>query len=197
MTFAGQVLDPEEKPRAGASVYLDLSFSSAWLHKLGTTGADGRFHATVSRRDFTNSKNDDLWRFAKIMAISSGFGPAWVRTPVSEGRAGRSHEDLALRLNPDDVPIEGRIVYALDTPVAAARVIASRLSDHQTADGGEIPWDRRDSGSGLDVRLGNLVPAATTNSDGRFSHDGDRPRSAGFPRLVGREVGEQEIQVRH
>ena len=42
VTFAGRVLDPEGKPRGGASVYLDLSSSRFPLHKLGITGADGR-----------------------------------------------------------------------------------------------------------------------------------------------------------
>jgi RNA polymerase sigma factor (sigma-70 family) len=196
LTFAGKVLDPEGKPQGGASVYLDLSSSKFPLHRLGITGVDGRFRATVLRREITRAEAVDPWRFAKIVATAPGFGPVWEHAPVPARPDSTPADDLTLRLAPDDVPIDGRIVSAAGQPVVAARVVASRLSYRQAADGKPVPLDRPESGGGgFEVRVGSLVTEATTDSDGRFRMTGlGRDRLVAL-RVIGRDVAEQEIRV--
>ncbi len=196
LKFAGQVLDPDGKPRPGASVCLDLADSRVPLHQLGISDADGRFRATVVRQKLAPPDAADPWKFAKVVAAAPGFGPVWVGTPVPAGPTPPPLEHLTLRLVRDNVPIEGRIVSPLGQPVRGARVVALRLSYRPSADGDPVPVDRRENDDGrVEVRLADLVAQATTDSDGRFRMTGLGPDRLVSLRMVGHQIAEQVIRV--
>ena len=111
LTYGGKVLGPNGKPLSGASVYLDLPHTNVPFYKLGISGEDGRFRATISRRELAKVGPLDPWRFAKVVATAPGYGPVWEWTPVPPSpRIHRRSDDLTLRLAWDDVPIDGRIL---------------------------------------------------------------------------------------
>jgi RNA polymerase sigma factor (sigma-70 family) len=196
LTYAGQVLDPNGRPLSGATVYLELPDANVVLHKLGTSGADGRFRTTVSRRELTKPGTEPRWRLAKVVATAPGYGPVWEWTPVPVRLDTRPTDDLMLRLTRDDVPIDGRILTVEGRPVVGARIVASTLTYGRNTAGEPIPWDSPANVAGWsDLRLGSLAAEATTDATGRF-----RIKGIGSDRLVtlgvtGPHVAQQEIQV--
>jgi RNA polymerase sigma factor (sigma-70 family) len=196
VNYAGRVLDPTGKPVGGASVYLDLPRTKVRFHKLAISGADGRFRATVSRREITKSWSPDSWRFAKVVATAPGYGPVWEWTPVPPRPNTPPSDDLSFRLAWDDIPIDGRILTAEGRAVVGARILASALSYSQNAAGEQIPLGSPESaGGGGDMIVGSLVAEATTDADGRFRMTGlGRDRVVSLW-LSGPEVAEQEIKV--
>jgi RNA polymerase sigma factor (sigma-70 family) len=198
VTFAGRVLDPDGKPFIGATVYLDLSDNKGNVHhKLQVSGADGRFRATVSRRELTSSQTYDPWKHARVVTTAPGYGPVWEFTPVPAIPHFQRRDSLTLRLALDDVPIEGRILNAEGRPVVGTKIRAFTVTYSQNANGVHIPWDSKGAPfkGGNQMRLENLVADATTDADGRFVITG-----LGRDRLVslwlnGPGVAQQEIQV--
>ena len=114
------------------------------------------------------------WWAAQVVASSPGFGP---------GRASVGHVDaepgeVTVHLEPDDVPIEGRIVDLEGRPVAGASIRALDLFASTSGDltgwldkvrqyGTKGPWQ------GLNTRDLDYMPnvpgvAATAGPDGRF-----------------------------
>jgi len=198
LTYGGKVLDTDGKPLSGASVYLDLPYRTGppLFQKLGVSGSDGRFRATVSRQELTKAGPDDLWKYANVVATAPGYGPVWESAAIPAHPNAQRADDLALRLAKDDVPIEGRILTAEGRPVVGARIVAFTVTYKQKADGKHIPWDSREEGTEHDnFRLGNPVAKETPDADGRF-----RMTGLGRDRLVslwmnGPDVAEQELQV--
>ena len=197
LTYAGRVLGPDGKPLSGATVHLELPDSKGFVfHKLQIVGIDGRFRATVSRRELTKSQTDDPFKHAMVVATAPGYGPVWESTPAPANTDSQRPDDLTLRLARDDVPVDGRIVTAINQPVAGAKIRAFTLTYSQNAAGLHIPWDSKDAARSFGpMRLENLVNEATTDAEGRFHMTG-----LGRDRLVslwmnGPHVAQQEIQV--
>jgi protocatechuate 3,4-dioxygenase beta subunit len=159
----GRVLNSEGKPLAGASVFL---LSEAVKIKAGaparaTTDKDGHFHFTASR--------DELEQGGKVAATAKDHGPDWLELN-DPNKAG----EITLRLVPDDVPINGRVLDLEGRPVAGVRVRAARLM-------------RGDLKAWLDGTLAHRYPqlperigpeilgesvTAVTGKDGRFRLSG-------------------------
>ncbi len=159
LTYAGKVLDPNGQPLSGASVYLELPDTKVVLHKLGTSGTDGRFRATVSRRELTKSEAADPWRLARVVATAPGYGPVWEWTPVPPRPETPSADDLTLRLAWDDVPIDGRILTFEGRPVVGARIVAFTLTYGRNGAREPISWDSPENVDGWsDLRLGSSRP---------------------------------------
>jgi RNA polymerase sigma factor (sigma-70 family) len=197
LTYAGKVLSPDGKSFSGATIHFVLPYIKGDVfHRLQISGPDGRFRATVSRRQLTRAEREDPWTHAKVVATAPGYGPVWESTPMPAGPDSQRPEDLTLRLAPDDVPIEGRIVTAEGRPVSGAKIKAFTLTYSQDANGAHIPWDSKNAAKGgHHMLLGSLVDEATTDADGRFHMTG-----LGRDRLVsllikGSNVAQQEIQV--
>jgi RNA polymerase sigma factor (sigma-70 family) len=197
VTLAGLVLDPAGKPLSGATVYLDLSDNKGVvLHKLQISGADGRFRVTVSRRELTRSQTDDPWKHAYVVVTAPGCGPVWAPSAVPAIPGLQRRDDLTLRMAPDDVPIEGRIITAEGRPVEGTKIRAFSVKCSQDFTGAHIPWDSKEGiRVGVSRLLQGLVANATTDADGHFVVKG-----LGRDRLVtlwlnGPRVAQEEIQV--
>ena len=194
--MAGRVLDPEGKPLVGAQVYLVLMDAQVSFHKLAASEADGRFKATVSRREVSRNGTADRWRFAKVVATAPGYGPDWASVPVPALPNAPNREDLTLRLAHSDVPITGRLVTEEGGPVVGARVVALTLSYGKTASGEPIPWDSPENAAGwTDLRLGSLIPEAVSDADGRFQITGIGRDRLVTLRITAKGVAQQDVQV--
>jgi protocatechuate 3,4-dioxygenase beta subunit len=124
-SVSGQVLDPDGRPVAGASIYLTaLADDRAVQRPRTTTDADGRFAISVTRSELYSMPDwFDARRRIQVIAQAPGFGPAW--TEEGEGTSGGP---VMLRLARDDVPIEGTIADLEGRPVAGAKVRPTMLS---------------------------------------------------------------------
>jgi hypothetical protein len=135
ITVAGQVLDPDGRPLANVPIHL-LGFDTGEPAaaperptRRAVTGADGRFRFSFGPAEFTEPLGRlDPWRFAQVVAVADGFGPAWA---VAERAL---HGDLTLPLVRDDVPLTGRILTLEGRPVAGARVRFRGMQDWHAAD---------------------------------------------------------------
>jgi RNA polymerase sigma factor (sigma-70 family) len=197
LIYAGKVLGPDGKPFSGATVHLELRYSKGFVfHRLQVSAADGRFQATVSRRELSKAGTEAPWTHAMVVATAPGYGPVWESTPMPPNPESQRPDDLTFRLAPDDVPIQGRIVTAEGRPVVGAKIRAFTVTYNQNADGAHIPWDSKGAAKSYGpMLLGSLVAEATTDGDGRFLMTG-----LGRDRLVslwisGTDVAQQEIQV--
>jgi hypothetical protein len=123
--ISGQVLDPDGRPAPGAKVYLGpLVDAKAMQWPRATTGPDGRFTVSVARPELRFLLSpDDAERMVQVFAEADGFGPAW--TDPGEGISGRP---VVLRLERDDVPIEGTIADLEGRPAAGAKVRPMQLA---------------------------------------------------------------------
>jgi RNA polymerase sigma factor (sigma-70 family) len=178
LVVRGRVLDPGGNPVAGARILGELPRTrqdvAASIRPVGVSGPDGRFEVTIRR-----PVADQLWPTgmvepslkAVVAASASGFGPDWAA--VSSANAG---EPIALKLRPDDVPIEGRIVNLEGRPIPGLTVKVQSVSEFPPAllaemrkNGGRIGdnhWFEVEYGLYPDDD--RLIPPARTDSDGRF-----------------------------
>jgi RNA polymerase sigma factor (sigma-70 family) len=117
----GRVLDSAGKSRADVGIYLArTTMAPALLGRQAISGKDGRFQFRLDPAAFAKADGrPNAWRFANVIAVADGFGPAW----ASAGQEG----ELTLRLVPD-VPLEGRILTLEGRPVAGARLRLGSLS---------------------------------------------------------------------
>jgi RNA polymerase sigma factor (sigma-70 family) len=165
----GRVLDTGGKPIEGATIAL-AAVSEGEGRPLAVSGPDGRFHASVARKEGD--------RAGKVAAAAEGFGIDW---------ADLDRGELTLRLPRDDVPVEGRVLDLEGNPVAGATARVVRVGK-QPGGGGLGPWAEANASArargryindeGLDTIEGKALArptAATTGADGRF-------RLAGFGR---------------
>src|SRR5262249_14083171 len=93
VTLSSRVLGPDGKPFAGAEVtvwwYMYFDGWWAWhnsaMHTVtpyfgATSAANGRFHFTIRRAEFTNTfanHSSKPWERAIVVAAAKGYGPAW------------------------------------------------------------------------------------------------------------------------
>ena len=157
---SGRVLDPAGKPVQGSRLWLafqgiDWTWSTRVPEVRATTGPDGRFAFTVSDADPEVSRALRMtsgWPggFGDIQVIASaeGFGPAWTGLAEIKG-------EIELRLVPDDIPIEGRLLTLEGRPIAGITVKTQRVEDPSN------------SQNVFGVPSG-FFQSATTDADGRF-----------------------------
>jgi protocatechuate 3,4-dioxygenase beta subunit len=115
-TVAGQVLDPDGKPIAGAKLFIcDNRGLSPAPQRF--SDADGRFRFTLDAV-FASIRT--------LVATADGFGAEWFDVRPTEPATG-----LSLRL-PPDVPIRGKVVDLEGRPVAGATVQVVELSTSES-----------------------------------------------------------------
>jgi RNA polymerase sigma factor (sigma-70 family) len=196
LNYGGVVLDPNGKPLAGATLYLDYPKAIGWAFvKLGSSGPDGRFHGQLRRAEFDKSRQNDPWMYASVVATAPGFGPVWMNAATSKIPGVQPAENLTLRLARDDVPIEGRVLDAEGRPVAGARISPVMLQYRQNARGEHIPWDSTESAPGYmgsNVGVEGLLPEVITDADGRL-----RMTGIGRDRMVNLTISGAGIATEH
>jgi RNA polymerase sigma factor (sigma-70 family) len=185
LVFRGQVLDPDGKPVAGASIVLSHPhpYGLRPPRRLATSGTDGRFEAAIPPASFVlgqvlqEDPGADGDAVTHLAALAPGFGPAWVKI---DRRA--AEKPVVIRLRRDDLPIEGRILSLEGRPVPDARVsvfgigdlpdgfLATLRTDAGQADPNPLWKDVRDSR--LVLAKAGPIAAARTGSDGRFRMNG-------------------------
>ncbi len=169
-TISGRVVDPDDKPVAGARLLL------CWMAppekrtpvEVATTAADGTFRCAIEPPEEGVLENRSL------IARAPGFGADWVG--VGELAADKP---VTLRLVPDDVTVRGRVVDLQGKPVAGATVTVNSISATSPASLQALFGKWRRSGVGDDqaeVRGNrNFSPGAAgvpaqvvADADGRF-----------------------------
>ncbi len=175
----GRVLDPDGKPLGGAQVF--LSEPEVGLtgepQRLGTTGPDGGFDVRIPKSALSPrlDRPEGPNVLATVVAFSPGLGPDWAQVDAK-----RVSQPITLRLRPDDVPVEGRIINLEGRPAegVSARVAAvaefpaellERLRKNAGAQNPSLWTDMRNVCSPGDK---GLIPPATTGADGRFRLSG-------------------------
>ncbi len=195
-TITGKVLDPDGKPLVGAQVYLVLADAKPSLHKLATSGADGRFEAKVPRQEMSGDGAVDRRRLVTIAATEQGYGPDWASAAVAMLPDQPKRADLTLRMAKDDVPITGRLVTGEGRPVVGARVVALTITYGETASGEPVPWDGLDNvGGWTDLRLGGFFPEVVSDAEGRFRMSGIGRDRLVTLRITGKGIAQQDVQV--
>jgi RNA polymerase sigma factor (sigma-70 family) len=107
------MLDPDGKPFVGARLFLlsDATRKKAGAPIRATTDKDGRFHITARPADFGSRGKGTL------AASAEGFGLDWI-----DVKPGDKAEEITLRLDQDDAPINGRVLDLEGRPIAGATV---------------------------------------------------------------------------
>ncbi|MHB1561005.1 MAG: sigma factor-like helix-turn-helix DNA-binding protein [Isosphaeraceae bacterium] len=171
----GRVLDPDGKPVGGAQVLLSVPQVglTGEPQRLGTTSPDGQFDIRIPKsaieRPLDRPEGPNV--LSAIVAFSPGLGPDWELIDAK-----RVNEPMTLRLRPDDVPVEGRIITLEGRPAegVSARVAAvaefpsellERLRKNAGAQSPSLWTEMRNVCSPGDR---GLIPPATTGADGRF-----------------------------
>jgi RNA polymerase sigma factor (sigma-70 family) len=134
---AGRVLDPDDKPVAGAEVYIRHFRQFPWnpadpaptgQHgRVAVSDRDGRFHFDLDKASSDWPFGDGpAWHWAQFVAVVPGYGPAW-STAGSLLKGG----EATLRLVHDDVPIRGRVLDTQGRPVPGLTVRAAQIGTTQ------------------------------------------------------------------
>jgi hypothetical protein len=170
----GRVVLPDSKPAVGARVYLVRMHRDEQnrLRRNPTpavvAGPDGSFELVAPAAEPRD--------IVVLMAVVKGYGPAWAEV----GR-GKDDKHVTLKLAPDDVPIEGRVVDLEGNPIAGVTVRVRRVSANQEENlgawlerarkslevwGDGVPYNR------IDVVTAGLAHPTRTDEHGRFRLDG-------------------------
>jgi RNA polymerase sigma factor (sigma-70 family) len=185
VVVVGQVLGPDDKPFAGARLYLPRRSkgrpqgpADGTLVHRGTSGADGRFLLELPREEVQSD------RPVPLLAAADGFGLAWVEWTGKAERGG-----LKLRLV-KDVPIRGRLVTTEGKPAAGVTVTLVGLLAIERMDDFLRLYQREprhvDEGTGatsLTVPLNDVLGVKPSDKDGRFE-----VRGVGAERVAGIEL---------
>ena len=176
LVFRGEVVDPDGKPVAGASVVICDSDGLRPPRRLATSGIDGRFEAAIPLASI-EEPGDGGDAVTYLAALATGFGPGWVKI---DRRA--AEKPVVIRVCRDEVAIEGRILDLQGHAVPGARVSVFAIADLPN---GFVATLRTDAGQAdpnalwMDVMERRLVltkegplAAARTGPDGRFRLNG-------------------------
>jgi RNA polymerase sigma factor (sigma-70 family) len=125
----GRVLGPDDRPCAGAKLYLGFSNPKEPTYPVrATSGGDGRFAFTFARSELDMAYSDNP--VYQVLAVAEGHGCSWATGDAAAG-------ELTLRLVPD-APVGGRILDADGRPVAGARLAVTGVGD----DADFVEWVR-------------------------------------------------------
>jgi RNA polymerase sigma factor (sigma-70 family) len=200
LSYGGRVLGPDDKPVAGAKVYL----AATWSHPLdqftspvsATTGPDGRFAFTVPK---------DKYKYygENVVATSPNLGVGWASI-----HDGARRDDLTLKLAADDVPITGQVVDLEGQPIRGATL---RLLDIKASPQEDLgPWleAARDKTAPAWNRYFDLEhkylprsttvpsPTVTTDAAGRFRLTGIGRDRIAVVRLDGPGIVSECLHIR-
>ena len=181
LTVYGRVLDPDNKPFAGAKVYsyrhlpreVDV-FAIGPPTPDAISDTDGRFRFQVADPGFLSLQEQATWSHPTVVALARGFGPAWASFTTADGA-----KELTLKLVRDDVPIVGRVIDLEGRPIAGVTVRPvglftapdEDLSAWETAMSGAKTIDEGAMGklpSMLELYRWRKELDVTTGPDGRF-----------------------------
>ncbi len=181
---SGRVLGPDDKPFAGARLFV-----TPWGAKkedpkvLATTGEDGRFRVAVPA---ALAK-----RGVKLVASAKGHGPDWAR--LGQGTA---TDGLTLRLVKDDVPVSGRVLDLEGRPVVGATVGVAWVDEVDLR-----PW-QDDPKNGEATAKRNIGPNALdgpmsvkTDKDGRFRLTGFGRDRVAHLQVRGAGIEDNDVEV--
>jgi RNA polymerase sigma factor (sigma-70 family) len=164
----GQVLRPDGKPAAGASLF--FRWAGALEHRASkvraTADSDGRFSFRVP--------SGQLQRGAKIVATARGFAPAW-----EELTAKKAEKGVHLTLCSDDVALSGRLISLEGTPLEGIKVEVMWVGQHRASRVAHWIdrfvsmhrkgyWINEDDLSILRPQALGLPASVVTGKDGRF-----------------------------
>jgi RNA polymerase sigma factor (sigma-70 family) len=205
LAVRSRVVDPDGKPVAGAKLYLlDFPAKTMPLQVRTTSAADGRFEFAIPKRDVRLAPHyyANPWAAVTVMAVADGYGPAIAPAVASEDGG-----EPTLRLAKDDVPIHGRVLDLQGKPISGVTIRVEDLSLPLAADLG--PWlealrHDRDDGYPTESKflknlhnssLAQLIPAVSTDADGRFQLKGiGRERLVGI-RIEGPTIETKQVRV--
>ena len=197
VAFHGRVYGPAGKPVAGATVTVvmaSVSNEPKAIREAAETDAEGRYRVALPKEKFEAVIASGPWASTTVLATAPGLGPdmASFRSP-QEG-------DVDLRLVPDDVPIEGRLLDLEGRPVVGAKV--SRGVIHAEAGENidpylklvaEDPFTASNHNFAKSLWDGSAVPglpaSVVTDAEGRFRFSG-----IGRNRIVDLSVESPAIQ---
>ena len=181
---AGRVLDPDDKPVAGAEVYIWHYRQFGWnpadpaptgqKGRVALSDLNGRFHFELDNASSDWPFSDGpAWHGAQIAAVARGYGPAWIAAGslVKGGEA-------TLRLVRDDVPIRGRVLDTQGQPVRGLTVRAVPIGTTEPGTDidavlatGEMDFENVII-AGTGIRPGWAARAWSTDTGGRFEISG-------------------------
>ncbi|HJZ93359.1 MAG TPA: sigma-70 family RNA polymerase sigma factor [Gemmataceae bacterium] len=185
VTFSGRVLDPSGKPQSGAKLVL-----LGWIGEtkdLGTTGSDGRFKVQVPA---------DL-RPLDLVARADGVGIDFV-----ELRRADPKEEIELHMVKDNA-VRGRIVSSQGEPMAGVQVVAIEIHvyTNELLDDALADWKWKELRHGFPPGVKwrwhdvGVLPAATTDADGKFTLAGVGAERLVRLRVRGKGLAESEFTV--
>jgi hypothetical protein len=205
LTYEGRVLGPDRQPFAGAQLY--LAQPSGDMTKTpsarATTGADGRFEFTASRADFLTAGTPpqvDVFASLQLVAVGKDYAPDW--TMPGKRPAG----EINLRLQRNDVIIDGRILDLQGKPIAGAKVHVLRVETTPEDDLTEFleTWKSQPSNYQAITRLTKVLydpsPAAlagtvTSDAEGRFRLPGAGRQRAVVLSIEGPQIEHATLHV--
>jgi beta-lactamase regulating signal transducer with metallopeptidase domain len=202
--YAGRVLDPDGKPVAGAKLHLAyFRYQGKGVPPVRAQSvAQGRFHFSATKQDFSDTDADNPWTTAIVVATLEGFGLGWADAAES-GEKPIDRLNLTLRLARDDLPISGRIVDLQGHPVAGVAIEPGEILEPEAADlsswinasrgskGESWELEREQLKRKLWPRAAGLPNATITDMDGRFSMHG-----IGRERLIRLKLSGPTIQTK-
>jgi RNA polymerase sigma factor (sigma-70 family) len=172
LNLHGQVLDPDGKPVADASLNLPRllkqppqSEDDYTLVKKANTDAKGRFEVKLSASDMKDAPRPYL------IAAADGFGFAWIELSKDEKPG-----ELTLRLV-KDAPIEGHVLDTQGKPVVGAKIDVTgvMVEGKEQIDGYLTTWKQNwhdlwlVTTKPLYARVNKALHTAATDKDGRFT----------------------------
>lgn len=165
---AGQVVDNQRRPVAGARVYLrhrPMGIHGTYQRPTGdldlatvTSDAEGRFR-------FSGIQVENATRGLDIVCVDGGYAIGW-----SHLARGETSESVEIVLQPE-TRLTGRVVDLEGTPVGDARVsLKYVMSVAQIAQSAldKDEWPSQDDGSTLSIAGFRAPPSCVTDDDGRF-----------------------------
>jgi hypothetical protein len=187
----GRVLDPDDKPVAGAGIYVRHHAEIGWIPvdpmaakqkgRVAVTDAEGRFHFELDKTAGDVPYGGEIgWQKAQIAAATPGFAPGWVEAgDLAQGG------EATLRLVPD-APIRGRVLNSQGRPVSGVVVriraiweVKNGLNLDTLLAAGELDENQMARSYGLHQRVPSWLEdpaplwpggqnAWTTDANGRF-----------------------------